>query len=118
MRNVERLTTMAAHGMEEKCNVLSQKGEMGDLVTSLLVRFFLSWSSDLPMRDSLPLANFALRRRCSGVCAYSHVLVLMPTPIISIALRLVASGSHVGELPYHDDFCVLVFEERRGKEKD
>lgn len=48
-------------------DVPSQKMEMGDLGVSL-TRFF-TCSSDLPMRDSLSLANFALRRRCSGVCA-------------------------------------------------
>jgi hypothetical protein len=48
-------------------NLPSQKGEMGDLETSL-VRF-LSCSSDLPMRASCSFANLALRRRCSGVWA-------------------------------------------------
>jgi hypothetical protein len=50
-----------------KPRTASQKGEMGDLETSL-VRF-LSCSSDLPMRASCSFANLALRRRCSGVWA-------------------------------------------------
>lgn len=30
---------------------------------------FLIWSLDFPIRDSWSLANLALRRRCSRVCA-------------------------------------------------
>jgi hypothetical protein len=47
--------------------VLSQMGEMGDLGASLAR--FLIWSSDLPMRDSLSLANLRLALLCCGVCA-------------------------------------------------
>jgi len=47
--------------------LLSQTGEMGDFATSF-VRF-LSWSSDLPMRASLSLANLRFARRCCGVWA-------------------------------------------------
>ena len=45
----------------------SQKGEMGDLATSL-PRFLISFS-DLPRRASCSLVNLALRRLCSSVCA-------------------------------------------------
>lgn len=46
-------------------NVPIQKGEIGGLGTSLV--FCLISSKDLPMRASLPLANFAFARRCCGV---------------------------------------------------
>lgn len=48
-------------------DILSQIGEMGDLVATLTR--FLSWSSDLPRRASWSLANLRLARRCCGVCA-------------------------------------------------
>lgn len=52
---------------EKKGDSPIQTGEMGDLGVSLAR--FLIWSSDLPMRASCSLANFAFRRRCSRVWA-------------------------------------------------
>ena len=42
-----------------------QMGEMGALGVSLV--FCLMFSTDLPMRASLPFANLAFARRCCGV---------------------------------------------------
>lgn len=50
---------------------------MGDLGVSLTR--FLICSSDLPMRASLSLANFAFARLCWGVCACTKPIVSKPS---------------------------------------